>query len=264
MRHNLLETTALSASAAFLAGAASAADIPRPVTKAPALVQAPAYSWTGCYAGLNAGASWTRLDQNLAVPDPVNANFALGGQDTGFTGGGQVGCNWQYVPNWVFGLEGDFNYLSAKRTGRFAFSEGSEDVAGSMETKLRWLATVRGRFGHTWGHTMLFATGGLAFGDVKSSVNAVSLSSANAVLTGTFAGSVSQTRVGWSAGAGVEHAFGNQWSAKLEYLYFDLGSFNYLVNLTSGSPDFAPTTWSTNGKIDGHIVRLGLNYRFSP
>jgi outer membrane immunogenic protein len=264
MRHNLLGTTALSASAAFLVGAASAADIPRPVTKAPAMVQAPNYSWTGCYAGLNAGAAWTRLDQNLAVPDPVNANFALGGRDSGFTGGGQVGCNWQHVPNWVFGVEGDFNYLSAKRTGRFAFSEASEDVAGSMETKVRWLATVRGRFGVTLSPTLIYVTGGAALGDVKSSVNAVSLSSANAVLTGTFAESVSQTRVGWTAGAGVEHSINSRWTAKLEYLYYDLGSFSFNVNRVSGNANNVPATWLANGKIDGHILRVGLNYRFSP
>jgi outer membrane immunogenic protein len=255
MRHNLLSTTALSTSAVFMAGAAVAADIPRAVTKAPVAVRAPAYSWTGCYAGLNAGAAWSRVDQNLNVPAPVNQNFAFGGRDTSFTGGGQLGCNWQFNP--VIGIEGDFNYIHAKRSGQFSF--GAEDTAGRMETKLRWLATLRGRLGVTMSPTLIYVTGGAAFGDVQSSVSAVST-----IVPATYAGSLSEVRVGWTVGGGVEHAFRNRWSAKLEYLYYDLGSFSYNVNRTSGAAVNVPATWFASGKIDGHIVRLGVNYRLSP
>jgi len=219
------------------------------------MVQAPVYSWTGCYAGLNAGAAWTRVDQNLTVPAPVNANFELGGRETGFTGGGQVGCNWQNAQNWVFGLEGDFNYLSAKRSGSFSFA--GEDTAGHMESRLRWFATLRGRFGVTLSPTLIYVTGGAAFGDVTSSVSA----------TGTgevYAGSYSAIRTGWTVGGGVEHSIDPRWTAKLEYLYYDLGSFSFNVDRVSGTATNVPATWFANGKIDGHILRLGINYRFSP
>ena len=105
------------------------------------------------------------------------------------------------------------------------------------------LGTLRARFGYSWNRVFLYGTGGLAFGNVKSSVLAVTDDS------DVFAGSYSKVRFGWTAGAGVEYAFADRWSAKLEYLHFDLGSVDYLVTQVSGG-DNLPPVWNASAKVD--------------
>jgi outer membrane immunogenic protein len=252
MQRNLLASTALTAAAALVPGAALAADLP---LKARPPVAVTAFSWSGCYAGLNAGGVSANLDHDLTVP--TFATFSSDGRDTGFIGGGQVGCNWQYAPNWVFGIEGDINYAHAARSSTFAFNFSGEDTVGSQNTSLRWLSTVRGRMGYSWDRSFLYATGGLAIGGVKSSVVATVSS------PGTYAGSYSDTRFGWVVGGGFEHAFTDRLSAKLEYLHFDLGSASYNVNLVSGDSSGMPTTWPASAKVSGDIFRVGVNYKLN-
>jgi outer membrane immunogenic protein len=257
MRRNLLASTAMTTSTALLAGAAWAADLP--VKALPAPVNA-RFSWTGCYVGVNAGGASTRIDQDFTVPG-VTA-FDSSGRDSSFTGGGQLGCNYQFDPNWVVGIEGDFNYLRGNRNQDFSFLFGTgEDSFGTQQTSLRWLATVRGRFGYAWDRWFLYATGGLAIGDVKSSLSGTA---AGPNLPSQYAGSYSADRAGWTAGAGFEYAFAERLSAKLEYLHFDLGTANYLVNLVSGPGTVLLSTWNASAKVSGDIVRVGLNYRFTP
>ena len=108
------------------------------------------------------------IDQSVTLRHRSSryAHFSSSGRDTSFTGGGQLGCNWQFDPSWVVGLEGDINYLHGSRGQSFRIP--GEDTV--QQTRLRWLATVRARFGYAWGPSYLYATGGLALGDVKSSV----------------------------------------------------------------------------------------------
>jgi outer membrane immunogenic protein len=249
----LLTSTALTTSTALLSGAVVAADLRMPV-KAPAPVPVAPYSWTGCYIGGNAGAviGWVREEISLT-------GFFLesSGRDTGFIGGAQVGCNWQQSPNWVLGLEGDINYAGVKRSRNFLFTSGSEDATGTQATKLQWLATLRGRIGPTWGQSFLYATGGLAVGGVKSSVFATDDNGA------THSGSGSDTRVGWTVGAGFEYAFTRTISGKLEYLHFDLGSVSHPVVVVSGNSG-VPTPWTANARMSGDIVRAGINIKLTP
>jgi outer membrane immunogenic protein len=255
MRRDLLASTAMTTSTALLAGAAWAADLP--VKAPPAPVKA-RFSWTGCYAGVNAGGASTRIEQDFTRPGFVS--FGSNGRDSSFTGGGQLGCNYQFDPSWVVGLEGDINYLNGKRSQNFThIFAGGEDSFGSQETSLRWLATVRGRFGYAWERSFFYGTGGLAIGDVKSSAS-------SAIVNTLYAGSYSADRTGWTAGAGFEYAFSDRLSAKLEYLHFDLGSVIYLANkLTAGGPSSHPLAWNASAQISsGDIVRVGLNYRFIP
>jgi outer membrane immunogenic protein len=165
--------------------------------------------------------------------------------------GGQVGCNWQYTPNWVFGIEGDINWLNSKRSHNI----NSEDLTGSQTTKLRWLTTVRARLGYAWGNSLLYLTGGLAGGDVKSSVSLVHRDG------GVFSGSISDVRWGWTVGAGYEYAFTRTISGKLEYLHFDLGNVSYPVLLVSGSSSL---TLAGNAKVTGDLVRVGINVKLNP
>jgi outer membrane immunogenic protein len=251
--NNLLTSTALTTSALLASGTAFA----QPVT----------YNWTGWYVGFNLGGASSRIEHGLAVPATVDSParaFTSSGRETTFTGGFQAGYNWMFVPNWLFGIEADLNHVGASRESNFAFLNDNEEVVGRQKTRLRWLATVRGRLGYTWVNTLVYATGGVAIGGVKSSVDATRIDP-NTGPDAQFAGSYSAGRVGWTVGAGIEHALTNRVSIKVEYLHFDLGSFSYNVSLVSGTASTdVPSTWFANGQISGDIVRLGLNYRFGP
>jgi outer membrane immunogenic protein len=229
--------------------------------KAPPRPPAPIpFSWSGCYVGLNAGGAWTQIDQSVtsAPPFPI-ATTETSGRDTSFTGGGQLGCNWQFNPSWVVGLEGDINYIHGSSTQHNnILNRGGEDTVRT--SSLRWLATVRGRFGYAWGQSFLYATGGLALGGVNSS--AALTDATEPSRSPFFAGTETTTRAGWTAGAGYEHRFNDRLSLKLEYLHFDLGTVHY------GVPRVAPTVtcctpWTASANVTGDIVRLGVNYKFT-
>jgi len=263
MRRSLLASTALTASSTLVAGAAFAADM---AVKAPPRPAPIPFSWSGCYVGGNAGGAWTQFDDSLttAAPNYSVVTLELSGHDTSFTGGGQLGCNWQFNPNWVGGLEGDVNYIHASHThhgkivGTFGPGSPGEDTVGT--TTLRWLATIRGRFGYAWGQSFLYATGGLALGGVKSSFALTDADGNDASVI--FAGSQSSTRAGWAAGAGYEYAFSDRLSFKLEYLHFDLGRVHYSVpRVDVNAACCAP--WTGSADVTGDIVRLGVNYKFT-
>jgi outer membrane immunogenic protein len=234
----LLTSTALTTSMAFISGAAMAADMP---VKAPLV--APPFSWSGCYIGGNVGGSWADVDQSVSFQGVVV--IPSSGRGSSVIGGAQAGCNWQFTPSWVFGVEGDINWLDLKRSHDFRATVLGEDTVGSLTTKLRWLTTVRGRLGYAWDRSMLYVTGGLAGGDVNSSFSFVRGGT-------TFSWSTSDTRWGWTVGAGYEYAFTRTISGKLEYLHFDLGSVSAV-----SSP------WTGNAKVSGDLVRVGINVKLT-
>jgi outer membrane immunogenic protein len=193
-----------------------------------------------------------------AIPSRL---FAFEGRDGSFTGGFQAGYNWQFAPNWLVGIEGDINYLRGERSNNFRFTVPGEDVVGNINTRLRWLSTVRGRLGYTWASTMVYATGGVAFGGVRSNVDATRIDLPSTV-DARFAGSYSATRTGWAVGGGLEQALTNWVSLRIEYLHFDLGDFSYNVTRVSGVANLSvPNTWLASGQVSGDIFRVGLNVR---
>jgi outer membrane immunogenic protein len=203
--------------------AAQGADLPRGPYKAPAYV-APAYAnWTGFYVGLNAGYGFAKSDWDFPA---VNLS------PKGFVGGGTVGYNFQ-TGIWLWGAEADLDYSTIK---------GSSDCfAFTCETKNSWFGTARGRFGYAgWNNWLPYLTGGAAFGNLKADNSATGLES-------------STTKIGWTAGAGVEYAMWTNWSVKVEYLYADLGSFDCGIACGATTDN---VTFKTN------IVRGGINYRF--
>jgi outer membrane immunogenic protein len=110
---------------------------------------------------------------------------------------------------------------------------------GSCETKNDWLGTARARLGYAgWNNLLPYVTGGAAFGNIKGTVGGAS---------------VTKTNIGWTAGAGLEYAFLGAWSAKVEYLYADLGK----ATCPAGT-----CTFDTDVKFKANLVRVGLNYRF--
>jgi outer membrane immunogenic protein len=206
-----------------LADPARAADLPRryePVVKAP--IYAPIYNWTGFYIGINGGGAWGHSAWDSA------RGFDLSG---GLVGG-TAGYNWQTGP-WVFGLEGDLDWTNIN---------GKTSVACPLgcTTGNNWLATVRGRVGYAFDRIMPYFTGGLAVGDIKAT-------------TPLFAGK-SETNAGWTVGGGLEVALMNNWTAKAEYLYVDLGTIN--CGLACGA------LINDNVSFTSHILRGGINYRF--
>jgi outer membrane immunogenic protein len=206
--------TLLLASAAMMAlvvASASAADLSgRKAMPYKAQPYAQTYNWSGFYLGVNGGGGWG--DSNSS---------------NGFRGlvGGTVGYNYQ-VSHAVFGLEGDIDWSDLSHNGNCS--------AFSCGTRNNWLSTARGRMGYAFDRFMPYITGGAAFGDIKTSVPGI--------------GDSDVTKTGWTVGGGLEAAIAGPWTAKVEYLYVDLGG--------GDSPVGSSENFKTN------IVRAGINYRF--
>jgi outer membrane immunogenic protein len=206
-----------------------AADLARPPAyKAPIAPYIAPFSWSGFYVGVNGGYGWGTSNWTLTAAGLSTGDFDV----TGGLVGGTIGYNLQ-TGNWVWGIEGDFDASWIKGT------ETTVCAVPGCETRNDWLATLRGRIGYAWNRFMPYITGGAAFGDVK--------------MTTPASTSQTDTQVGWTIGAGVEWAFTGAWSAKIDYLYADLGTANCDI-ATCGTP--IDVTFKTN------VIRLGVNYRF--
>jgi outer membrane immunogenic protein len=209
MKKFLLSGVAL---AVLVATPALAADMATrgPVYKAPAA--APLFNWTGFYVGAHAGYGWgetTFVDTD------------------GWFGGGQLGVNYQFAPNWVWGVEADLS--GADISGR--------NTATTDAFKTDMFGTARLRLGYTVDRFMVYGTGGLAWANSKASFAGVSDKSTN---------------FGWALGAGIEYAFAPNWSAKLEYIHADYGSDNYDITVPASRIDNKNDT-----------VKVGINYLFN-
>ncbi len=261
-----------SAGALALTGAAFAADLPSRAPPPVYVPPPPLFSWTGFYAGLNAGYHWGGSSYSFIGTDTDGAGLgtALGAGailspaahgSNGFIGGGQIGYNYQ-IQSFVLGLEVDIDGATG-RNSRTTFHDGDlgfVPIASSSAQQLDWLGTVRGRLG--WApidHLLIYGTGGLAFGQSQAAFSVVAPTAGPAL----FAFSSSSTNIGWAAGGGVEYALPanwSNWSVKVEYLYYDLGRTT--SNLFYQYP---PNSSTVTGSIrhNGNIVRAGLNYRFN-
>jgi outer membrane immunogenic protein len=269
MRVSIFKAIAASALAVFAtASSASAADLAaRPYTKAP--VMAPVYDWTGFYIGGNVGYSWGRSSDTSTLTNGAGTVLFTSGAGTnmdGVIGGGQIGYNWQ-VQNWVWGLEADIQASDQKGRRDFLCPTGvctppfgviavfpGPAVPVALDQKLEWFGTVRGRVGVLATPQVLFyATGGLAYGEVNTSA---------VIGAGAFGFNANDTRVGYTVGAGVEGAIGGNWTAKLEYLYMDLGRTSGTFLTTIPALGGGVLSHNYSSRITDNIVRVGLNYKF--
>ena len=257
----LLATVALSA----FAGSAIAADLPvRRAPPAPAFVAVPVFTWTGFYVGGNAGYGFSGDNSVTTVGAFPAAQTAIASgfipsntklKPEGFVGGGQIGYNWQFG-SVVLGAEADFQYTDLGQTRTLSNNLG---IYSSYRTNTTWLGTVRGRVGYAWDRWMVYGTGGLAYGDVYNRHFVGTTGSAP-----VFAGANKDTETGYTVGAGVEYALpstswlGSAATIKVEYLYYDLGK----RTITASSPTVGPA-FNSRFQNDGHIVRAGLNWKFS-
>ena len=222
MKRVLLASLSLLAIAAAATPAASA-DLPRQMpVKAPAYVPA-YYNWTGLYVGINGGGAFG------------NSNWSALGTSFNTSGGligGTVGYNWQ-MGQAVFGLEGDADWSSLS-------SSTTAGCPPGCKTESNWLSTIRGRLGYAADRWMPYVTAGAAFGNIDADIPG-------------FAG-VDTTKTGWTAGGGVEFAISGPWTAKVEYLYVDLGNAGCSLACGTASPN--------NVSLKENVVRGGINYRF--
>jgi outer membrane immunogenic protein len=237
MRKLLLGTVSLLALAA-LTGAADAQSL----FSGPGFFSGPAPNWTGLYAGVEGGYGWGSARQS----DPTG--FSSGRYSTnGGLAGGTVGYNWEMPNHLVLGAETDLSWAQIGGDTHNGACGGNYCGAQLQSP----FGTVRGRLGYAFGRVMPYVTGGFAYGMVHGGEG-------NIAANGPY-GSGDTMQTGWTAGGGVEAALAPHWSAKLEYLYVDLGD-NHTFNdeNVTGPTNFTPENVSFNS----NIVRLGLNYRF--
>ena len=212
---------------AALGGVAAAADLPpvsaAPYYKAPAAYVPLAYTWSGFYLGINGGGAWGRSSWTTGNGFDTSGGFV----------GGTIGYNYQ-VEQAVLGIEGDIDWADIDGTTTNACPAG-------CKTSDTWLATVRGRIGYAADRFMPFVTGGAAFGDVRASTPGFPQGGAD--------------KTGWTVGGGLEAALAGNWTAKVEYLYVDLGSFNCGLNCGAGLT-------TDNVSFHANLLRAGVNYKF--
>jgi outer membrane immunogenic protein len=179
---------------------------------------------------------------------------------TGFAGGGQIGWN-QQSGAFVWGVEADIDDINAKSSSNFSGATETEGYtnAGGERSSVDWLGTARLRAGWAFDRALLYATGGLAIGGTKSS--SISVGS-DGDTTDTFFGSKSDTRTGWTLGGGLEYAFGNNWSGRIEGLYYNLGSDRYAVAPQDDNTAAEGLSIGARTKFDGTLVRVALNRQF--
>jgi outer membrane immunogenic protein len=263
MKNVLLGSLALVAVAA--AGPAFAADLP--IKAAP---PAPVYNWTGFYAGGNGGLAWSGTLTGFSGGPGTAAFFAANEFPTtlapdlrGWLAGAQIGYNWQVSPIWLVGLEADIQ--GGENNGNSSITLTPANLAAfttSVEQHSNWFGTVRGRVGLLAGPVLFYGTGGLAYGQTEASQSMIATGFTLATCPTALpcaAGSVTSTRIGWSAGAGIETMVAPNWTLRAEYLFVDLG----VQSLTVTTPAFTPpVTFTSSNPFHESILRVGFNYKF--
>ena len=241
--------------AALMGSTALAADLPAPMSM-PAM-PAPAssaYDWTGFYLGLHGGYAWGESDVELS-------EAVLGG----------IGETSIDLEGWLAGVQGGFNY----QMGRFVVGieadaswsdiDGSSsedgDIGGPVtynsDLELEWLASVRLRGGFAIDRALIYGTGGVAFAQMNYDYDISPVPPGPALISG----SIDENMTGYTVGGGVEYAATQNFTVKLEYLYTDLGDFDDSTTLV-GDPVLPDGTYSIDGDVSFHTVKLGVNYKF--
>jgi len=253
----------------------------------------PAFSWSGFYVGFHGGYTWTgdngvvtasgNLVDGGATPGLWGNASALGASGfanarlNGFVSGAQAGYNWQFAERYVLGFEADIAGAGVRGGGGLlnvtptGVGGSSAVTSSTVDRSLEHLGTARARLGYAVTPTLLaYATGGLAYGGVDVRTTIRQTLTPSALISNGGKADIYDVRVGWALGAGVEYAFAKNLSAKVEYLYYDLGVFApgagrttplVQTSILTGALAVANAT-NLSTRFNGHIVRVGLNYRF--
>ena len=236
------------------ASRASAADLPVRTGPPPAYYPvATVYDWGGGYIGINGGYAFGQSEWGS---DPFNrsglsstGNFNVNG---GLVGG-TIGVSGQWGA-WVFGVEGDFDWQGLSGSSSSAFCTSlfiSTTPAGlSCKTASNWLGTFRARFGYAWDRVLVYGTAGGAGANVETALSGLPYQS--------------NPEWGWTAGAGLEWAFADNWTAKVEYLFVDLAQ-NAVCNHGYSCGFDAPAAAINSNmavKLNENLIRVGLNFKY--
>ncbi len=253
MKKVLLAAAVVSTSG--LAGSALAADL---AVKMPPRSAAPAFSWTSCYFGMHGGGAFANKD----ITDPVQlVQDSIGGAGTtigtttahlspnGAVVGGQLGCDYQFAPNWVVGIEGSASGSTMKGSRTVGLPAGLAGDQALVSSNTDFLPSVTARFGYAFDHTLIYGKAGVAWASSKYTV------------AGSFQGTPFDfegfdTRGGWTAGAGIDWAFSRHWSVNLEYDFYSFGSSTALLT-DNVSGTLAGTI---DAKQNIQVVKAGLNF----
>ncbi|PQO22903.1 hypothetical protein C2I36_10505 [Rhodobacteraceae bacterium WD3A24] len=260
---------------AAFAGTAAIASGPGPAPVEPQVVEPaqPAFTWTGGYAGLQAGTLQGEIDLDTVRTSPPPA-FPGAQEHTASpdASGGEIGIyggyNWQGANNTVFGIEGEFNWSNADGSDDGSWSGGGGDevragqnsigqehgggrgpLGGGIESEIHSTAALRGRIGYAMDRTLIYAAGGVAFADLE--------------MTGYNNGGREQfnerdNRTGWTIGAGVEHAISDSMIARLDYRFSDFGTETFDFTSVGGSGH----VHDVDVELQTHQLRAGIAFRF--
>jgi opacity protein-like surface antigen len=216
------------------------------------------YNWAGLYVGAHAGYRWA--DAQFTSPGYVVDALPVGNvvgrsnnlQPNGGIVGAHLGYNYMLSPTLLAGIEGDWTWGSGRASvagGPFDTSDGVSFF--SSQVKLTWQATIRGRLGLTNGPWLIYATGGVAFINVKWNDTS---SYDGAALDFSEVWAQSKIKTGWTVGGGIERMLNPNWIARLEYLYENFGSFNVPHGLAG--PQLGKL------ELDAFKLRVGISYKF--
>ena len=235
----------------------------------------PVFTWTGAYFGINAGYSFddtskyrltgvTAGDNGLGSTRPRAPTL----RDDGFTGGGQIGYNYQFAGSGiVLGLEADADYVDTSQTATFVgISPAGIPAFSVFHSSLDFLGTVRGRVGYALDRFLVYGTGGFAYGQVTDRASLYTAGNPNQL---RYFGARRDMETGYTYGGGVEYALpttsffnllpSSAVTIKVEYLRYELGRSNFVAdNILSNTA----SAYRIRAEHDGNIVRVGLNYKF--
>ena len=206
----------------------------------PAPQALPAPFWQGFYAGGNIGGLWSEVDaaNNVVFVMPgfiVAANQSV--NVSGLFGGAQAGYNFT-TGNFLYGIEADIGWMD--NSGSHTFSLAAPARSITVTSKAGWYGDITARGGFVYADALFYAKGGFAFS--TGGANVADLTDGISQDSGVF--------TGWTIGAGLEYLINPRWSAKLEYLYFDLSNNNCCFSSMGQFDD----------RVSMHTVKAGFNF----
>lgn len=285
MKGLLATAIAVIALAAPAQAAKSASKKPAKAAPQAIAAPAPAFTWTGCYLGGHIGGGWGHKDFSSptgfaladgslvftppppAFPNASTVMLPLDQHVSGFLGGAQVGCKYQFASKWVIGIDNQFSKSRLIGTTAWTltppFSGAVEpvQVPATFQAEVDWLASTTALLGYSFDHLLLYGKGGIAW--VHDNYDFLIIPPDLSFLglnVGPADFRESEIRTGWTAGIGLEYAFSKNVSAKIEYDYYNFGSKNVLfVNqFPTGASPFGNATIRQNIQT----ITFGLNYYF--
>jgi outer membrane immunogenic protein len=248
-----LACAATLAAAGALSGTAFAAE---PLPPPP-----PPFTWTGLYVGGQIGYAWGQDPVTWAgvSNDDDVAGGSFGNTPNGVIGGVHVGYNLQYNPWLVLGIEGNVDGTSLSHSISVAVNDVFGDTPGvlSATTQGDVQGAIRGRVGVSFDRLLIYGTGGVAFTGVNTTL--VDTTGFFTGIPGTSA-SFSNTRVGWTAGGGIEYAVTDNWWVRAEYRYSNFGTTTDFPFI--GQLPFPDSFVRVQHHLTENQVQVGFSYRF--